>query len=44
MVGAKGEVEERTRGMMQRHCPGMNSTQEQKSWFPWGKAQDRQRY
>ena len=30
------------RGTMERHCTGMNSTQEQhQEWFPWGKAQDR---
>jgi len=30
------------RGIMERRCTGMNSTQEQdQEWFPWGKAQDR---
>jgi|EP00900_Chrysochromulina_parva_P004321 hypothetical protein len=30
------------RGIMERHCTGMNSTQGQhQEWFPWGKAQDR---
>ncbi len=30
------------RGIMERHCTGMNSTLEQnQEWFPWGKGQDR---